>query len=157
MTKPWIINLVFVVLAASMYEFLEQHDVEYFEAIAEPILNNWRIYVHFLNYWFVVVGVSLILTSFSSATISPLWKDYVFVPVNSLLISSGYFRLVIRLYFFSFSGYQTLIDILPIVGVCALMLLARFSPAQVAKFNIVVLFAIAPLALQYALIATNIH
>ncbi len=105
--------------------------------------------------WLVIVLASLPLQSLLDPRLSELWNDFVLTPANVLMISNGYFWLVMRTYVRSFPLSQTSLDAGPIFGICILMTLARIPVRQIAKVNLVVLSAVAPLALQYVLIAVE--
>lgn len=140
-------------VAIALYGFLEQVQPTYFAPIARPILDNWLLYSYALNLWFLIILTDALVRWFLPEKLSGMWMDYIVTPINAMLLSCGYFWLVMRAYVGSFS--QISIEIAPIVGICVLMALARSPVGQIAKLNLVVLCVVAPLALQYALIAVQ--
>jgi hypothetical protein len=151
--RPWIRISGYIAVAILLFVFLDQHDVEYFQSIGGPVFGDSRTYGRFLHLWFLIAVITVPVTMYSSPRLAAIWDDYVFTSVNAMAISSGYCWLVMRAYFGSFAMRQTAVDVIPIIGIWALMFLARFPVKRIVKLNVLVLCAVIPLALQYVVIA----
>lgn len=145
----------YIAVALLLYCIINHLDVSYFTVIAGPMFYDWSFQTPYLNLWFWIAVLHLPLSLFLTDSLLSIWKNYVLISANAMLISCGYFGLALRTYLYSFPIDLNVISAIPIFGVAILMLLARFRLSEVIKINLLALCVVTPLALQYALIADH--